>query len=255
MPFYHDADLKFEHLDNESIKKVIEDLKHGTTVHALHGDIRWNDLKEDQKSIVERYIKFYPKNIHYKYNPTTHTIEKIINAKNVVNAFLKISGYDRDQLKSGYAGKFVIHNHFADKAGQHFDLRLEFPVISLHKALKNYEGKRLPGTSEPMSKYPDEPGTVYRSFAVKKHTLPTGSKKLFIVETEDHPIAYGNFQGIISEGYGAGRVDIFDKGSYKILDVEGDRKYTIHFKGNKLNGVYSLIKYKTGYLWVKNKNQ
>jgi poly(A) polymerase len=178
------------------------------------------------------------------------------SAQRVINAFLdKTAGYDRDKIKPGYKGKFVIHDHSAEKAGRHFDLRLEFPVTSLKKALGTYEGKRLPGREEPEGPYTDGPGTVYRSFAVRKHQLPTADTKLFIVETEDHPIAYGFFSGKITEGYGKGDVDIFDKGTYEIVDVEGDKKYTLDFKGKKLNGLFALIRYQNGYLWVKTKDQ
>jgi hypothetical protein len=176
-------------------------------------------------------------------------------AQRVVSAFLKIAGYDREKIKPGYKGKFVIHNHLADKAGQHWDLRLEFPVTSVHKALKDYEGKRLPGRREPEGPYPDKPGTVFRSFAVRKHRLPAGSTKMFIVETEDHPIAYGTFRGKIPEGYGAGDVEIFDHGTYEILDVEGDKKYTLEFHGKKVHGAYALVKYQRGFLWVKAKEK
>ena len=79
-------------------------------------------------------------------------------------------------------------------------------------------------------KYPDKQGTVYRSFVVKKATIPTKNKKLFIVETEDHPISYGSFKGTIPQGYyGAGKVEIWDKGTYELLDVEGDKKYLFRF--------------------------
>jgi len=162
--------------------------------------------------------------------------------------------YKRDLLKSGYKGTFVIHDHKAERAGDHFDVRLSFPVESLKEALKNYGSKR-PKTNEPKKEYPDKPGEVYRSFVDKKCILPTGNKKVFLVETEDHPLEYGKFKGTIEEGYGAGKVDIWDHGTYELLDVEGNKKYVYDFKGKKLNGKYALIKYQKGYLWVKVKNR
>ena len=168
---------------------------------------------------------------------------------------LKIAGYDREKLVPGYKGKFLIQLHKADKAGIHFDLRLEFPVVNLHESLGQYEGKRLPGTSEPMQKYPDKPGTVLRSFAVRKHKIPSGSEKLFIVETEDHPSSYFSFSGEITEGYGKGTVEKWDHGTYELLDVEGDKKYTIEFHGDKLKGIFTFVKYQNGYLWLKTKKR
>jgi len=255
MPFYNGADLKFEHLDPDSIKAIITDLKKGLTVHSLGKSVHWDKILPDQRHILEKFFKLHqrPPSILYYYNREKNTIEKLPNAKKVTQAFLKLASYDRDQLVPGYVGKFVIHNHQAKKAGHHFDLRLEFPVASLHEALNTYEGKRLPGTPEPLSEFPDKPGTVYRSFAVRKHTLPTEKNKLFIVETEDHPVQYGTFKGTIPEGYGAGDVDIFDRGTFKLIDVEGDKKYTIEFKGKELRGIYAFVKYKNGYLWVKTK--
>jgi bifunctional non-homologous end joining protein LigD len=188
------------------------------------------------------------------YKGSGKKVASIIN--NFINEdavnIIKTAGYDREKLIPGYEGKFVIHDHSSEgSAGHHFDLRLEFPVTDLHRALKSYIGKRDPGTKEPYGLYPSKPGTVYRSFAVKKHKLPTKDNKLFIVETEDHPGSYGVFKGRIESGYGKGDVDIFDKGTYKLLNVEGDKKYTIDFNGDKLKGVFALIKYNEGFLWVK----
>jgi len=259
-------DLYFEHLDPESRKKLYEDLKAGYTIKTPHfedhpnpvKEYKWSDLDDVDKHKIEEVVNSkQPFKSILRYNEKTKSCEKIgmTQANRVVSSFLKLAGYDREKIKPGYKGRFVIHSHFAEKAGHHFDLRLEFPVTSLHAALGAYEGKRLPGTREPMEKYPDKPGTVYRSFAVRKHTLPTSGTKLFIVETEDHPIQYGGFTGEIEEGYGKGKVDIFDKGTYELLDVEGDKKYTIDFKGKKLNGIYAFVKYQRGYLWVKTKDQ
>lgn len=182
--------------------------------------------------------------IIYKYINQDAKIVRIISA-----------GYDRDKLERGYKGKFVIQEHDAEKAGKHWDVRLEFPVTSLKKSLGKYTIAR-PGTNEPIEKeYPDKPGTVLRSFVDRKRQLPTSKNKIFIVETEDHPIEYGNFQGEIKEGYGKGKVKIWDKGTYELLDAEGDRKYTINFNGKKVKGIYALIKYQNGYLWIKAKEK
>jgi DNA polymerase Ligase (LigD) len=256
-------DLYFEHLDPESRKLLYQDLMAGHTIQAPDfppdhsntiNDFNWNDLDLTDKHKIEKLmLSEEPNKPIFKYNAQTRSYEKITGK--IVEAYLKMAGYDREKLKPGYKARFVIHSHAAEKAGLHYDLRLEFPVMSLHKALGSYEGKRIPGTREPLDKYPNGPGTVFRSFAVKKHTLPTADKKLFIVETEDHPISYGSFHGTIESGYGKGEVDIFDKGTFELLNVDGDKKYTIDFKGKKLNGIYALIKYNQGYLWVKVKEK
>lgn len=85
---------------------------------------------------------------------------------------------------------------------------------------------------------------VLKSWAIPK-TPPTekGIKRLAI-QTEDHPIEYANFEGIIPEGsYGAGSVKIWDKGTYIIEENEED-KLVIYIYGNKLEGRYCLIQLK-----------
>ena len=261
------VDVFFEVLDIGSRRKLLFDLKHGETIKlpALKNQsekiLTWKDLDVVDRQKLELLSKLNAPKPTYKYNHQTKEYEKIAltgqsfkKAHSIIAAFYKLAGYDRGLIKPGYRGKFIIGHHFAEKAGEHFDLRLEFPVTSLETALGTYGHKRIPGaTIEPLrDKYPDKPGTVYRSFAVKKHILPTADKKLFIVETEDHPINY-EFEGTIESGYGAGRVKNFDKGTYELVDVDGDKKYIINFKGKKLKGLFSLIKYKQGYLWVKNR--
>ena len=169
----------------------------------------------------------------------------------VVNAYLsKIAGYDRDKLKPGYKGKFVIHEHIAEDAGPHWDIRLQFPVTSLERSLQQYESK---GDGE--KEYSDTSGSVYRSFVDRKRKIPSGNTKIYLVPVDDHPMSYGSFEGTIPEGYGAGEVTIWDKGTYELIDVEGDKKYVMDFHGGKLKGTYALVKYQDGYLWVKTKDK
>ena len=85
---------------------------------------------------------------------------------------------------------------------------------------------------------------VLKSWAIPK-TPPThkGVKRL-AVQTEDHSVDYADFKGEIPEGsYGAGVVEIWDKGTYTIEEREND-KLVIHVKGKKLQGRFCLIKFK-----------
>jgi bifunctional non-homologous end joining protein LigD len=162
--------------------------------------------------------------------------------------------YDKEKLKKGYVGDFVIQLHNASHL--HFDLRLEMPVLSLKDSLTSYTEIRENESSEPIKKsYPDKSGTVLRSWAIPKHTLPT-TKPLLATETEDHDIQYKNFEGTIPEGsYGAGTVKIYDKGTFELVDVVYDKKYVIKFNGKKVKGYYALIKTKgKSFLWIKVKN-
>jgi DNA ligase D-like protein (predicted 3'-phosphoesterase) len=86
---------------------------------------------------------------------------------------------------------------------------------------------------------------VLKSWAIPKEPpLAPGVKRL-AVETEDHPLGYEDFEGVIPEGeYGAGTVEIWDKGSYVPLEVSPGKKI-IEIRGKKLKGKYALIKIKT----------
>jgi len=85
---------------------------------------------------------------------------------------------------------------------------------------------------------------VLKSWAVPK-TPPTekGEKRL-AVQVEDHPVDYAEFEGTIPEGqYGAGTVEIWDKGQY-ILKERNHDKLVFEIKGSKLRGIYCLVRYK-----------
>jgi DNA ligase D-like protein (predicted 3'-phosphoesterase) len=70
-----------------------------------------------------------------------------------------------------------------------------------------------------------------------------GVKRL-AVETEDHPLGYEKFKGTIPEGeYGAGRVEVWDKGSYTLLERTA-RKWVVAIRGHRLRGRFALIKLK-----------
>jgi DNA ligase D-like protein (predicted 3'-phosphoesterase) len=112
-----------------------------------------------------------------------------------------------EQQNSGKS-RFVVQRHQASHL--HYDFRLEM------------EG-------------------VLKSWAVPK-TIPMepGVRRL-AVEVEDHPVAYIDFEGTIPEGeYGAGVVEIWDKGEYK-LDNKTTDQIEITLKGEKLSGGYVLI--------------
>lgn len=85
---------------------------------------------------------------------------------------------------------------------------------------------------------------VLKSWAIPK-TPPqeTGVRRL-AVQTEDHPLGYEDFEGVIPEGeYGAGKVETWDRGHYLSLE-ETPSKKVIDIRGKKLQGRYALIKLK-----------
>ena len=85
---------------------------------------------------------------------------------------------------------------------------------------------------------------VLKSWAMPKKPPSEKGIKRLAVQTEDHSIEYANFEGIIPEGsYGAGSVEIWDKGTFEIEEIE-KYKLAIHIYGNRLEGRYCLIQLK-----------
>lgn len=108
--------------------------------------------------------------------------------------------------------KYVIHEHWAKH--HHFDLRLEM-------------------------------NDVLKSWAIPKEPSTREGEKRLAVQVENHDLDYGNFKGTIPEGmYGAGKVEIWDKGSYELESLKPDKKIVILIKGKKLKGRYCLLHFK-----------
>jgi len=88
---------------------------------------------------------------------------------------------------------------------------------------------------------------VLLSWAVPKGPSLDPKTKRLAMHVEDHPVAYGEFEGVIPEGYGAGIVMLWDKGTWtpEQDDVDaalkkGDLKFTLN--GYKLKGSWVLVK-------------
>jgi DNA ligase D-like protein (predicted 3'-phosphoesterase) len=112
---------------------------------------------------------------------------------------------------------FVVHRHHAKHL--HYDLRLE----------RN--------------------GTL-KSWAVPKQPPLTKGIKRLAVQVENHPLSYAKFKGTIPEGqYGAGKVDIWDKGTYKAESIR-EKKWVVVFKGKKLKGRYCILRFRPPKNWL-----
>jgi bifunctional non-homologous end joining protein LigD len=138
--------------------------------------------------------------------------------------------------------KFVVHKHAARQL--HYDFRLE-----------------LDG--------------VLKSWAVPKGPSLNPSEKRLAVMVEDHELDYHDFEGMIAEGeYGAGKVIVWDSGSYHSVESadrkkseellhaslkKGDMKFVLN--GRKLKGEFALVKMKGGrmpqnaWLLIKKKDE
>lgn len=82
---------------------------------------------------------------------------------------------------------------------------------------------------------------VLKSWAVPKGPPEKVGEKRLAVQVEDHPLGYEHFEGIIPEGqYGAGKVIIWDKGTYELLNKEPEIiEFILH--GKRLKGKFILF--------------
>ena len=92
---------------------------------------------------------------------------------------------------------------------------------------------------------------VLLSWAVPKGPSLNPADKRLAMQVEDHPLDYGDFEGVIPEGYGAGIVMLWDRGKWvpEVEDVDaalkkGDLKFTL--EGVKLKGSWVLVRTRGG---------
>jgi bifunctional non-homologous end joining protein LigD len=79
------------------------------------------------------------------------------------------------------------------------------------------------------------------SWAVPKG-IPLEPGQHLAVHVEDHPLEYGNFEGEIPKGqYGAGTVEIWDRGTYELVEEKPNGGLTVRLHGKKLTGTYALV--------------
>lgn len=134
--------------------------------------------------------------------------------------------------------RFVIQKHGARRL--HYDLRLEM-------------------------------NGVLKSWAIPKGPSLNPEDKRLAIHVEDHPYEYKDFEGMIPKGnYGAGKVIIWDEGTYEILEPKSRNsnragllglkkgKLTFLLNGTKLKGIFSLIKMATdedSWLLIKSNDE
>ena len=128
--------------------------------------------------------------------------------------------------KRGKAPIFVVQRHDARRL--HYDFRLERDGVLLSWAVPKG--------------VPLEPGTQHLA-----------------VHVEDHPLTYATFEGEIPAGnYGAGTVEIWDQGTYELVEEKPNGGMTVHLHGEKLDGPWTLVPARLGgdpknWLLVKKK--
>jgi bifunctional non-homologous end joining protein LigD len=136
-----------------------------------------------------------------------------------------------EPFAKGRRGKetiFVVQRHDARRL--HYDFRLERDGVLLSWAVPKG--------------VPIEPGTQHLA-----------------VHVEDHPLSYASFEGEIPKGnYGAGTVEIWDRGTYELVEEKPNGGLTVELRGERLNGEWTLVPAKLGgdpknWLIVKKKSE
>jgi bifunctional non-homologous end joining protein LigD len=80
------------------------------------------------------------------------------------------------------------------------------------------------------------------SWAVPKGVPLEPGQQHLAVHVEDHPLEYATFEGEIPKGqYGAGSVEIWDNGTYELLEEKKDGGLTVRLHGKRLDGTYALV--------------
>ena len=138
-------------------------------------------------------------------------------AKRNFNESPEPTGATRHASPSGRTSRFFcVQKHLASHL--HYDFRLEHDGVLL-------------------------------SWAVPKGPALDPATKRLAMHVEDHPIEYGDFEGVIPSGYGAGIVMLWDRGTWtpEVDDVDaalkkGDLKFTLD--GYKLKGSWVLVRTK-----------
>ena len=88
---------------------------------------------------------------------------------------------------------------------------------------------------------------VLLSWAVAKGVPLEPGQRVLAVHAEDHPLDYATFEGRIPAGqYGAGTVEIWDHGTYELVEQKPDGGMTVHLHGERLEGLWTLVPAKMG---------
>ena len=125
--------------------------------------------------------------------------------------FMTLKKYSKKRNVKKSSGKkriFVVQKHHASHL--HWDFRLEM-------------------------------NGVLKSWAVPKEPPKVKGVKRLAIHVEDHPLGYAKFEGEIKEGYGKGKVEIWDKGTYELIEKDS-KKIEVELHGKKLKGKYVLVK-------------
>ena len=107
--------------------------------------------------------------------------------------------------------RFVIQEHFART--HHYDFRLEKDGL-------------------------------FKSWVLRKPVPRSSGVRRLAIQVEDHELDFGDFEGEIPQGkYGAGRVSIWDRGTFTCNRWDDDR-ISFRLSGRRLSGAYALVRFR-----------
>ena len=176
---------------------------------ALVCEVAYQLLTEDTKLRMARFRGLRPDK-----GPEECTIDQV--KPTLLKGYAERRDFTKTPEPRGYSGaqssrSFVVQEHLARR--HHFDLRLE------------RDG-------------------VLKSWAIPKGLPEKLGDRRLAVQTEDHPLEYGSFEGVIPRGqYGAGVVNIWDRGFHTPI-LWSDEKIEFLAAGRRLSGRYVLVRMK-----------
>ena len=156
-----------------------------------------------------------------------------------------------------------LGNHLAEPNPQAFPRRLWVALRTV--ALKEYRRKRDPKkTPEPFGSKKRGKAPIFvvqrhdarrlhydfrleRDGALASWAVPKGiplepGTRALAVHVEDHPLEYATFEGEIPKGqYGAGSVELWDTGTYELVEEKKDGGLTVRLRGERLEGTWTLV--------------
>ena len=166
-------------------------------------------------------------------------VSSMASTRNKLDIYRKRRNVEQSGEPAGKIGKrtaaespiFVVQKH--DASHLHYDVRLEIDGVLV-------------------------------SWAVPKGPSISPRVKRLAMPTDDHPLEYADFEGVILQGYGAGTVMVWDRGTYKNLkphtmqECFNEGRIEIFLEGKKLHGAFALIrmqKPRKGWLLIKMRDE
>jgi bifunctional non-homologous end joining protein LigD len=200
----------------KALKKSDAALLNFESNEALHRLKRLGDLFAPLRKLKQKL----PKEFASAAVPKPRRIPKALSDYDAKRHFARTNEpapHSPRRSTQGSRRRFVVQKHAASHL--HYDLRLE-----MHEVLKSW--------------------AVPKGIPLKQNETHSA------FETEDHPVDYLEFEGMIPRGeYGAGTVMVWDLGTYELIDGNyWKRQFSVFLSGRKLKGEWAL---ETGYDWLQ----